>query len=132
NGGFVTLNVTVLPAAYLIFLELALLVAVALMFSSFTTPMLSALYSFAVYAIGHFSSDLQLAADLSGSPVVRAMLRTAYYLLPNLSNFSYIAQASHGRMVPAEMAMKSTIYAIVYIGILLSAAVLIFQRRNFK
>ncbi|HET9528964.1 MAG TPA: ABC transporter permease [Blastocatellia bacterium] len=132
NGGFVTLHLSVLPAAYLIFLELALMVAVALMFSSFTTPMLSALFSFAIYAIGHFSGDLQLAAELSSSSVVRGVLRAAYYLLPNLSNFSFIAQASHGRMVPADAAMKATIYAIIYIGILLSAAALIFQKRNFK
>jgi ABC-type transport system involved in multi-copper enzyme maturation permease subunit len=132
NSGFVTLHLSVLPAAYLIFLELALMVAVALMFSSFTTPMLSALFSFAIYAIGHFSGDLQLAAELSSSSVVRGVLKAAYYLLPNLSNFSFIAQASHGRMVPADAAMKATIYAIVYIGILLSAAALIFQKRNFK
>ena len=132
NGGFVSLHLSVLPAAFLIFLELALLVAVALMFSSFTTPMLSALFSFAIYAIGHFSGDLNLAAELSNSAMVRGLLKTAYYLLPNLSNFSFIAQASHGRMVPAEMAMKATLYAIIYTAILLSAAVLIFQKRNFK
>jgi ABC-type transport system involved in multi-copper enzyme maturation permease subunit len=132
NGSFVTLHLTVLPAAYLIFLELALLVAVALMFSSFTTPMLSALFSFAIYAIGHFSGDLNLAAELSDSQFVRGVLKSAYYLLPNLSNFGFIAQASHGRLVPTEMAIKATAYAIIYIAVLLSAAVLIFQKRNFK
>jgi hypothetical protein len=64
--------------------------------------------------------------------MVRGILKTAYYLLPNLSNFSFIAQASHGRMVPAEVVMKATLYAIIYTTILLSAAVLIFQKRNFK
>jgi ABC-type transport system involved in multi-copper enzyme maturation permease subunit len=132
NGGFVTLHLSVLPAAFLIYLELALLVAVALMFSSFTTPMLSALFSFAIYAIGHFSGDLHLAAELSNSALVRGLLKTAYYVLPNLNNFSFIAQASHGRMVPAELGMKATLYAIIYTAILLSAAVLIFQKRNFK
>lgn len=132
NGKFVPLQTAVLAASVLIYLELVLLVAVALMFSSFTTPMLAALFSFAVYVIGHFSKDLLVMASLSGSATTRAVLTTLYYLLPNLSNFGFITEASHGRIVPLGMAVSATAYAIVYIGILLSAAVLIFQRRNFK
>ena len=131
NGEFSIVHASLLPAAYLIFLELALMVAVALMFSSFTTPLLSALFSFAAYVIGHFSGDLRLAAELSDSAIVRGVLTTLYYLLPNLSNFSF-AEAARGQMVPVRMALSSTIYAVVYISVLLSAAVLIFQKRNFK
>src|SRR6185436_19462204 len=58
NGKFVKLQLAVLAAAYLVFLELALLIAVALMFSSFSTPLLSALFTFAVYVIGNLSGDL--------------------------------------------------------------------------
>ena len=132
NGRFVPLHAAVLGASFLIYLELVLLVAVALMFSSFSTPMLAALFSFAVYVIGHFSKDLLVMAALSESAVTRAMLNVLYYLLPNLSNFGFITEASHGRIVPARMALSATVYALVYIGILLSAAVLIFQKRNFK
>ena len=132
NGKFVQLQTAVLAASLLIYLELVLLVAVALMFSSFSTPMLAALFSFAIYVIGHFSKDLLAMAALSSSAMTRALLTTLYYLLPNLSNFGYITEASHGRMVPLGMAISAVVYAIVYIGILLSAAVLIFQKRNFK
>ena len=132
NGRFVPLHLTALAAGYLIYLELALLVAVALMFSSFTTPMLATLFSFAVYVIGHFSSDLRLAATISNSAPVRGLLTVLYYLIPNLANFGFITEASHGRTVPLRMALLATIYAFVYICIMLSASVLIFQRRNFK
>lgn len=132
NGKFVPLHTAVLTAWFLVYLELALLVAVALMFSSFTTPMLAALFSFAVYVIGHFSKDLLEMAALSNSTVTRTLLTALYYLLPNLSNFGFITEASHGRIVPLSMAFSATVYAIVYIGILLSAAGLIFQKRNFK
>jgi Cu-processing system permease protein len=132
NGSFVRLQVAVLAAAYLIYLELALLIAVALMFSSFSTPLLSALFSFAVYVIGNFSRDLLQMAAISDSVVAQAVLKVVYYLVPHLSNFSFITEASHGKIVPARMALAATAYAIVYIGILLSAAMLIFQKRNFK
>lgn len=132
NEEFVNLQLSILPAAYLIYLELTLLVAVALMFSSFTTPMLSALFSFGIYVAGHFSADLKLAADLTDSSMVRAILNALYYILPNLSNFSYITESAHGKVVPLKMAISSTIYAVVYTGVLLSASTMIFQKRNFK
>ena len=132
NHGLVPLQLSALSAAYLIYLELALLVALALMFSTFATPMLAALYTFAVYVIGHFSADLKLAAELSESALVRGLLTVFYYIVPNLSNFGFITEASHGQVVPLRMAVSATVYAIVYISILLSASVLIFQRRNFK
>jgi len=132
NGKFVPLQTAVLAASFLVYCELALLVAVALMFSSFTTPLLAALFSFAIYLIGHLSKDLLEMATLSNSSLTRAILTTLYYLLPNLSNFGFITEASHGRIVPMRMIVSATIYAIVYIGILLSATVLIFHKRNFK
>jgi ABC-type transport system involved in multi-copper enzyme maturation permease subunit len=132
NGKFVPLHSAVLAASFLVYLELALLVAVALMFSSFTTPLLATLFSFAAYVIGHFSRDLLDMADLSNSTATRIVLTAMYYVLPNLSNFGFITEASHGRIVPLRMAVSATVYAIVYGGILLSAAVVIFQKRNFK
>ena len=132
NRGPVQLQVSILPAAYLIFLELLLLVSVALLFSSFTTPILAALYSFAIYIIGHMSGDLRLAASLSDSTLTRYILTAFYYVLPNLSNFGFISEASHGQIVPLGTVLRVTAYAGVYIGILLSATTMIFQRRNFK
>src|SRR5262249_30443041 len=98
KGGFTNVHLSILPAAYLIYLELCLMVAIALMFSSFSTPLLSALFSFAIYIIGHFSKDLQLAAQLSHSAVTRFVLQVCYYLVPNLSNFGFITQASYGQL----------------------------------
>lgn len=132
NRSFTPLQWPVLIAGLFIYLELALLVAIALMFSSFSTPMLAALFTFALYVIGHFSADLKLAAGLSQSSAVRLVLNIAYYLIPNLKNFNFITQASHSEVVEAARAVWAIIYALVYISILLSASVLIFQRRNFK
>ena len=132
NHGFSPLQWPVFVAGALIYAELALLVAIALMFSSFSTPLLAALFSFALYVIGQFSADLKLAAGLAQSPFVRTLVRLLYYLVPNLGNFNFITSASHGEVVDGARVAWAAIYAIVYISILLSASVLIFERRNFK
>jgi ABC-type transport system involved in multi-copper enzyme maturation permease subunit len=122
----------ILPAAYLIFLELMVITAVALLFSSFSSPMLSALLAFFLFIIGSFSADLKLFAETVGSGAVRALCQALYYLLPNLANFHYITETAHGQAAPARLVAAATIYAALYITALLSGTVLIFQRRNFK
>ena len=55
-----------------------------------------------------------------------------YFLLPNLSNYSLITAAAHGYVPDARAAVVSVVYAFLYIAVLLAAATLIFNRRNFK
>ncbi len=119
-------------AILLIFLELMILTAVAVLFSSFSSPALSALLSFFIFIIGHFSTSLNDLANNLGSTLAKFVFGTIYYVLPNLSHFSFIANAAHGDVPPSSMIFGAIGYAIVYICILLVITVLIFSRRNFK
>jgi len=132
NKGLSPLLRAIPAAAFLIYLELSVLVSIALLFSSFTTPMLSALFSFAAFVIGNFSPDLKLAGSMSHSPALRWILTALYYMLPNLRNFSFISEASHGWIVPWQVAVSTIVYAVLYIAIILSATVMIFKARSFK
>ena len=120
------------PAVLLIYLELMLLTAVALLFSSFSSPALSALLTFLTFVIGHFSADLKTLAVSMGSPSARLFFTGLYYLLPNLSNYSFITPAVHGQTPAAGFVFATAFYALVYIAVILAAATLIFSRRNFK
>lgn len=119
-------------AIFLIFLELSILTAVAILFSSFSSPALSALLTFFVFIIGHFSSSLRDFAANLGSGGAKFLFNAIYYLLPNLSFFTFRTEAARGDVPPAAMLGGAALYAVFYIGILLAAAILIFSRRNFK
>jgi ABC-type transport system involved in multi-copper enzyme maturation permease subunit len=123
---------TIWGAIFMIYLELTVLIAVATVFSSFSSPALSALLTFFVFIIGHFSSSLRDLAESLGSPVAKVLFNGIYYLLPNLSHFSFITNASHGDTPPGAMLLGTFLYAVVYNTILLVIAVTIFSRRNFK
>jgi len=132
SRGWNPLALTIWPAIVLIYVELMVLTSVALLFSSFSSPALSALLTFFVFIIGHFSSDLKNLANSMGGRSARWVFSALYYLLPNLANLSFITPAAHGE-VPATAHVGTLIlYALVYVGILLSLATLIFRRRNFK
>ncbi len=116
----------------LIFLELIILTAVAILFSSFSSPALSALLTFFVFIIGNFSESLRDFAEKLGSNATKLFFNFLYYVLPNFSFYSFRTNASHGAIPPIEMLAGATVYAVVYICILLAATILIFSRRNFK
>jgi len=132
SHGWDPLIPTIWPAVLLIYLELMLLTAIALLFSSFSSPALSALLTFMVFIIGHFSADLKGLAVSLGSTSARWLFTGLYYLLPNLANYSFITPAAHGRTPSVGFVFATALYALVYIVVILAAATLVFNRRNFK
>lgn len=126
------LAISIWGSIYLIFFELAILTAIATLFSSFSSPTLSALLSFFIFIIGHFSAALRDLANSLGSSFAKYFFEFIYYFLPNLSHFSFIKNASHGDVPPSSMIFGATAYALVYVAVLLAATTLIFSRRNFK
>lgn len=127
-----SLAVSIWGAIFLIFFELTILTAVAVLFSSFSTPALSALLSFFVFVIGHFSASLNDLANGLGSSFAKFFFGVIYYILPNLSFYTFRTEAAHGILPPASMIFGAIAYAAVYVGILLVITVAIFSRRNFK
>lgn len=126
------LALTIWPAILLIYVELMIITSVALLFSSFSSPALSALLTFLVFTIGHFSSDLKTLAGSMESVVARWLFTGLYYLLPNLSNYSYITPAAHGQAPTASNVVLALAYAAVYIVIIMATATLVMSKRNFK
>lgn len=130
-GDYIRLTAT-WGATFLIYLELCVMVAVALVFSSFSSPALSTIFSFSVFVIGHFSSALRDVAQSIGSTSAKLFFNALYYLLPNFSYFSLITQAAHGVPPSASFLAITTAYALLYILILMSISAIIFNRRDFK
>jgi Cu-processing system permease protein len=116
----------------LIYLELIIVTATAILFSSFSTPALSALFTFFVFIIGHFSTGLRELAGTMGSNLARLVFDGIYYLLPNLSHFEFISNSARGDFPPPAMFAGAAAYAVIYSIILLTVTTLIFGRRDFK
>jgi ABC-type transport system involved in multi-copper enzyme maturation permease subunit len=123
---------TILPAILLIYIEFLIITSVALLFSSFSSPALSALLTFFIFIIGHFSGDLNSLSTSMASTGARWLFSGLYYLVPNLANYSFITAASHGRSPEPMLVVSATAYGIVYIAVILAVATLVFSKRNFK
>jgi ABC-type transport system involved in multi-copper enzyme maturation permease subunit len=126
------LDPALLKALALIFAELMLVTALALFFSTFSSPMLSAALTVGLYIAGHFSTDLRNFQQVVDSPAAVSLARGLYWLLPNLAQFDIKSEVVHGVHVPAGYLAMTAAYAALYIAMLLAIASLIFSRRDFK
>jgi ABC-type transport system involved in multi-copper enzyme maturation permease subunit len=125
-------DAVVLVAVYFILLKLALVVALALMFSCFTTPLLAILFTVGLYIVGLYVQELRNLPVNVMSPAMAAFTKWLSYLLPNFENFNVMAMAAHGRAVPGAFILQNTLYTVVYCTIVLTAAAAVFSRRNLK
>jgi Cu-processing system permease protein len=125
-------DAVVLVAVYFILLKLALIVALALLFSCFTTPLLAILFTVGLYIVGLYVRELRNLPVEVMSPAMAAFTKWLSYLLPNFENFNVMAMAAHGRAVPGALILQNTLYTVVYCTIVLTAAAAVFSRRNLK
>ncbi len=121
-----------LLAIALIFLELLLVTAVALFFSTFSSPFLSAALTCGLWVIGRFNSDLRNFETVVESRLAAYLARGLYYVLPNFAAFDIKTQVVHALPVPGSYMVATSAYAVVYIALLLTAAVVVFSRRDFE
>ena len=121
-----------LKAFFLIFIELMLITAIALFFSTFSTPILSAALTFGFYVAGHFNADLKNFDRVVDSKAAALLARGVYHVLPDLSAFDVKTEVVHGLPVTVGYLASTTAYGLVYVTALLLIATFIFSRRDFK
>jgi ABC-type transport system involved in multi-copper enzyme maturation permease subunit len=124
-------DVLILVALYFIVLEFLVICSLALLFSSFSSPLLSAVFAFSLFVIGSFADDLRGFAGLTHG-FTRWIATGAAYLVPNFSALNVISAVAHQQQLGGQLILQNTLYAFFYTAMALSGAVLIFERRNLK
>jgi len=114
-------------------MELAVVVAVATLFSSFTTPTLASLFTTGIWIAGNLTRDLQRLAEQTRVEEIVGAARILHRVLPDLAMFNLGLKASHGLPIaPVAEVGLPVAYAAAYVAALLVLASLIFQRRDFR
>lgn len=121
-----------LKAVVLIAAELMLVTAIALFFSTFSSPFLSAMLTLGLWVIGHFNADLRSFEGVVESPLAARLARVLYYVLPDFAAFDVKAQVVHALPVASRDVAFTLLYGVTYLALVLVGATLIFSRRDFK
>lgn len=127
------LDPAMLVAILLIMMELAVLTAVALFFSTFSSSALwSTLFSLGVFVAGQFSGELRNLSTALGSRLAGGVGTVLGIVLPSFSAFDVKAQVVHGLPIPLEFLGLTLAYGVIYAAAVLAATIAIFNRREFQ
>ena len=129
GGGF---DLRIILFFFMLFLELLLIVAISLLFSSFTTPILSFIFTVSLYLIGHVLWTFNEFKSYLATPFWKVFTLVIYYLLPNLEKFNIKNDVVLGGALNPWTILFSVLYALAYILTLLAVTILIFRKREFQ
>lgn len=120
-----------IPAVLFVYLELMVITAVAIFFSSFTSPFLSALFTISFYIIGHCTTELAQFAAKTKNPVLVSSSDLFNRLL-NLDYFNITTEVTYGLPLQIGWITNTVGYATLTVVLLLLVGHLIFAKRDFK
>jgi len=116
----------------LFYFELLILIALSLLFSSFSTPILSSIFTICIYLIGKISWTFNYFKVLITSRPLKIFTYITYYLIPNFEKFNIRDQLVLGQTIPFNQIFYALLYGIFYTLLLLSLTVIIFRHRQFQ
>jgi len=117
-------------AVFLLMIEMAVIIAAAILASCFTTPTLAAIFTLAFYAAGHLNDLISLSADAQANPVMKTILVILHYALPNLEHFNIRTQVVFGLPLADGFILLSFLYGVLYTALLLLFSSLLFARKD--
>jgi Cu-processing system permease protein len=129
--GFQRADGWLLVAIYFIVLEFVVVTALALLFSTFSSPVLSAVMALALFVIGTFSEDLRAFAAMSQG-ATRVFAALAAYVVPNFASLNVISSVAHGQSIAGSLVLYNTVYSLLYAAAALCGSILVFEYRNLK
>jgi len=108
--------------------EVLVVSAVAMVFSSFSTPFLTGALTFGVWLVGRSADELATIRSRTVPVEVRELMHALAYVVPNLNVFVPSRRVVEGPVL--GYLATSLGYGVLYALVLLSVAVLVFRRRD--
>lgn len=121
-----------LQAIFLSYIELVLLIGMAIFFSTIAPPVMSSIYTLSIYIIGHFSRDLLNFGEISQNPALMNITKTIYYVLPDLEklNIKNLVTYNAENLSP-EIFTGGLVYGLLYTTIIMILAIFSFEFKEF-
>ena len=126
NGGVDYLS---LLSVLLLVFELAIFVAITILFSCFTTPFASMIYSVSILYIGHSLSTLRQATTKTGG-FAKILGDATYYIFPNLEKFNIRNTIVYGIVPSADQVIYPICYSIFLTIILLWLSITVLKKQE--
>ncbi|MDR3078277.1 MAG: ABC transporter permease subunit, partial [Planctomycetota bacterium] len=141
-----------LAAAMMVFMEAMVVVSISMLFGNISSPILSAIFTFAAYVVGQWSYTVnymftnfipaeesvaaqtgELLTDFASSTyfVLKPFSQFIYYVLPDLQHFQLRNQVVLGPPPTVEQFLVGIAYGVGYSAAILLLSIMVFNRKRF-
>lgn len=130
---FLKFNFTLhyLTAVLGVLLEAAVLLSLAVFFGSFSRPMMTVVFTVAVFLLGHWVESLHFFIKKSESALFKIGGKVVTYIVPDLEAFNWRSAPVYALEVPSGQIVAAIGSSIGWVLVLTAMTVLIFRRRDF-
>jgi len=125
-------NLLLVKGILLIFVELMVIMSIAIMFSTFVSPLLSVVLTLCYFVMGNLSEDFLFVIEKVETPALKVFCKFLYYTVPNFSYLNIKNEVVHSVSVSNDFLLSAILYGVVYSAAILFLSILIFRKRNFK
>jgi ABC-type transport system involved in multi-copper enzyme maturation permease subunit len=117
----------------LIMLELYLMTAISILFSCFSTPLLSMAFALSIWVIGHFNPLMLMLADYANNSMLITLVTVFHYILPDLSKFNIKNNIDNlNYVIDLARIGYVAVYGILYTTVILLISIFAFNRKEFS
>lgn len=117
-------------AVLLIIMEMGVVVAASIFFSTFSTPTLAAIFTIGFYICGHLNDLVGIGAEQKNNLLWSGALKVIYYILPNLEHFNIRTQVVYDLSIPQGYIFNAVCYGVLYIASFLIFSIVFFSEKD--
>jgi hypothetical protein len=127
----VSIDLILIEAIVWGYLELLIIAAISIMFSSLTSPIASTIYTICLFIIGHASNSFLYLISRTDSAILANTLKAVHYVVPNFEKFNIRNSAIVGLGISGEQVLFTILYAFTYIVLALAIANFLLKKQEF-
>ncbi len=124
------IGLPLLAAIVLIWAEMGVIVAVALLFSTVTNTTLAAMFTLGFYIAGHFNDLIGIQAVKEENPALVGIMKFMYYAIPNLEHFNVRSRVVYDLPIPTSYLAGVLGYGALYMMFFLILSSMSFARKD--
>jgi ABC-type transport system involved in multi-copper enzyme maturation permease subunit len=110
--------------------QLAIISAAAMLFVSFSRPLLSGLFATGIFVLGHLNDQIGQIRTLTDAAMFRRLVDALQIAIPDLAALNIATAVVHELPVTWSYISSAAAYSLLYAGFSLVLAMVLFQRRD--
>lgn len=127
---FETFSVTLFVGIFMVLIQSMVIACIAILFSTFSTTSLSAVYTIGLFLIGNNITQLRIISTRLHSPTGSSILRSVASILPNFEYFNFGTKVTYGLPLDWQAVSLSVLYGLFMIAFFLGFSGLLIQGRE--